>query len=121
MASLGALLLPGGDLVLLLGDHCLNVVISKVFTVHARRVAPVRHDRVGCGAGPAGGPGDVDVLQGVLHHRAVVALASSDDHGQGTPVAVHDLVDLRGQPPARASNAVTCRLILAQRRILVVR
>lgn len=54
----------------------------------------------------------------MLEDRTVVRLASADKHHQRPSGAVDEMMDLAGQPTARAANAVVRRL---DSQILVIR
>jgi hypothetical protein len=48
--------------------------------------------------------------QQVLEDRGVIGLTGRDQHHQRSSDAVHEVVDLAGQPAAGAANAVVRRL-----------
>src|SRR5699024_2705020 len=62
-----------------------------------------------------------DVAQDLLQHRTVVALPTGDHDHQWETTAVDSVMDLRRQPAAGTADAVTVRLDLIKRQILVIR
>lgn len=83
---------------------------SQVASDRAGRVCLVASDRVRAGARAARVAADPQVRHQWEEHRKVTGLSGRDQSDQREPVAVDELVDLRGQPTAGAADAVIRRL-----------
>src|SRR5699024_7188869 len=114
--------LPGGDMVALGRDHSGDPTPAQLPADDTGGVGTVGDHHVGPSTWPAATQTwNVDVGEDLGEHRTVVALSSGDHDRQRATLAVNSMMDLRGQPAARASDAVTCGFNLLERRFLVVR
>lgn len=103
-ASLAALLLPVGGLVLLLRDDRFDAAFAQVGAVAAGRVRLVPADRAGPSAGTADGPADPYLLQDGDELRAVGGLARGQDERQWAALPVTGDMDLAGLSTPGASE-----------------
>src|SRR5215212_2949436 len=101
------------DLVGGLRDHGLDAAGAQQRTVPSGGVRLVAEHRI------RGGPGtswstavDAQVREENREHRRVIRLSRTDQHDQGSTATVDELVDLRRQPTAGASDAVMDRLVV---------
>ena len=96
--------LSGGDLIALLGDHCLDSAYAEHAPIRPTVVGRlVAQDSVGSRAwSSAADPGRADVVQDMLEHRPVVALDTSDHNLQRQSADIDGKKNLRCQPAAGA-------------------
>lgn len=120
-ATVGAELSTVANLVRLLRYGALHATSPQVGAVRAGAVRLVRPDPVRLRARAAGpGPRHADGVQDRLELRAVVSLAGGDEQGQRLLPLLDRQVQLRGQPTARAAEAVVIGLgVDGSRRLLL--
>ena len=113
--ALGPFPFACGNLIALLRDHGPDLAGAKHAPVHPAGVGLVCQDRVRTGTRPsAANPGNPDVSQDLLEHCPVITLTAGDHDRQRQPMAIDGVVDLRGQPAAGATDAVTGRFNLVK-------
>src|SRR5699024_11119220 len=96
-AASGSAALAVSLLVVGFGDHGLDTAVAKVSADRAGRVRLIAADRVRSGPRPADVTPHLQLCHQRQEHGWVACLAGRDEGDQGEPVAVDELVDLRGQ------------------------
>lgn len=117
-STAGSATLPVSFLIARFRDDGLDSASAQVLADRAGRVRLVRTHRDRTGPWTSDIPGHPQVLHQRQEHRRVTRLPWAQQRDQGQTVAVDELVDLRGQAAAGATDAVIRRL---DARILVTR
>lgn len=109
-STAGATTLPMSLLIIRFRDDGLDPTSAQVLADRARRVRLVRTHRDRAGPGTPDFPEHPQMLHQRQEHRRITRLPWAQQHDQGQTVAVDELVDLRGQAAAGATDAVIRRL-----------
>lgn len=118
-AAVGASTFSVADLIGRFGNDGDDPSSAQPLPGRSAGIGLISAQAIGPGAGPPRPASlNFEVGEQMLQDRSVACLAGAHEHHQRSSVAVDEVMDLAGQPAARATNAVVRRLV---RQICVIR